>query len=86
MKESLTQHGEHPGNSGHSKDFAVWYMYLALPGYVQNMFKAAQIVLLLDLSAAFDTVDNQILLNRLSGRFGIKNGALMSGLDRTYQL
>ena len=39
-------------------------------------------LLLLDLSAAFDTVDHEILLNRLNSKFGISGNALM--LFRTY--
>ena len=49
---------------------------------VQNdSFKAIDnntsvILLLLDLSAVFDTVDHSILLSRLQNRFGIRNIAL----------
>ena len=41
------------------------------------------ILLLLNLSAAFDTVDHSILLSRLQNRFGIRNIAL-SGFIRTF--
>ena len=38
--------------------------------------KQCVVLLLLDLSAAFDTIDHKILLHRLRSRFGIKGKAL----------
>ena len=38
--------------------------------------KKSVIILLLDLSAAFDTVDHTILVSRLANRFGIRDTAL----------
>jgi len=43
---------------------------------IRNIDKNMTIMVLLDLSAAFDTVDHNILLNVLAGKFGVKSVAL----------
>ena len=45
--------------------------------------KQCVVLLLLDLSAAFDTVDHKILLHRLRSRFGIKGKALLWLMDHS---
>ena len=59
----------------------------ALLKVVNDLFQAADrgevsALCLLDLSAAFDTVDHELLLSRLQSRFGI-GGTAQTGSDHT---
>ena len=58
----------------HSTETALVRVHNDIPTAIDNNNTA--ILLLLDLSAAFDTEDHSILLSRLSSRFGIKGTVL----------
>ena len=58
----------------HSTETAVIRVHNYITIAVDNL--ESVILLPLDLSAAFDTVDHDILLSRLSKRFGIKGSVL----------
>ena len=59
---------------GHSTETALLRVHNDLIGHLQNNKNVA--LLLLDLSAAFDTVDHAILLQRMYSNFGIADMAL----------
>lgn len=58
----------------HSTETALVKVHNGIVSVIDNQCHV--ILLLLDLSVAFDTVDQEILLNRLSSRFGINDISL----------
>ena len=58
----------------HSTETALLRVQNDLKLAIENQHISA--LILLDLSAAFDTIDHKILLNRLSSTFGLSNSAL----------
>ena len=72
---------------GHSTESALFRVHNDILRAIDN--GGCEILLLLDLSAAFDTVDHGILLSRLRDRFGVSGTALawfQSYLSSLYQL
>ena len=72
--ESLLEEFQSAYKSHHSTEMALVRVQNDILKAVDN--NRSVILLLLDLSAAFDTVDHSILLSRLQNRFGIRNTAL----------
>lgn len=68
----------------HSVETALVRVYNDLLLAVDN--KKEAVLVLLDLSSAFDTVNHTILLSRLSNRFGISGQQSVNGSDRISQI
>ena len=81
----MTKNNLHTSNQfGYKKDHSTEYLHLKV---VNNLLlncynNMPSVVLLLDLSAAFDTVDHQILLHILDYDIGIIGTAFLNGLNR----
>ena len=72
--EGLLEEFQSADKSHQSTETALVKVHIDILKAIDN--KRSVILLLLDLSAAFDTVDHSILLSRLQKRFGIRNIAL----------
>ena len=70
--EGLLEEFQSADKSHHSTETAL----VKVPIDILKVIERSVILLLLDLSAAFDTVDHSILLSRPQKRFGIRNIAL----------
>ena len=75
LKENdLAPHFQSAYRQMHSTETALLRVHNDIIRYVDK--KQCVILVLLDLSAAFDTIDQDILVSRLSSRFGIRGAAL----------
>ena len=80
LMEHLSAHGllkplQSSYRNSHSTETAVLKVSSDIMSYLCSGFSVA--LILLDLSAAFDTVNHHILLNRLEHSFGVQQQALM---------
>ena len=73
-RHNLTDQFQSAYKSGHSTESAL----LKVKNDIMHALKKNQVVLLvlLDLSAAFDTIDHRILISRFSNRIGVTSAAL----------
>ena len=67
-----------PLQSAYQKNHSTETAALKIKADILQLFDKKEVtcLILLDLSAAFNTVDNKLLLHRLEHRFGIKDTAL----------
>lgn len=72
---SLHDHAQSAYRAGHSTETALLRVHHDIACALDN--NCCAVLLMLDLSAAFDTIDHTILLNRLEFSFGITDDALL---------